>query len=121
MAPRTLPAVVSTVVLSIVWTWIYQPFSGILNYVTSLAKIAPNNWLGNPHTAMAAIIVMTVVSGIGTPVIFITASDNPVLRERAKKVGAVGFLKKPFDATSLADAIESALSPGDNWRPSIAV
>jgi DNA-binding NarL/FixJ family response regulator len=36
------------------------------------------------------------------------------------KLGAVGFLKKPFDATSLADAIESALSPGDNWRPSIS-
>jgi CheY-like chemotaxis protein len=52
-----------------------------------------------------------------TPIIFITASENPVLRERAKALGAVGFLKKPFDATSLADAIEVALSPGDNWRP----
>jgi FixJ family two-component response regulator len=30
---------------------------------------------------------------------------------------AVGFLTKPFDATALADAIESALSPGDNWQP----
>src|ERR1700722_12458292 len=56
-----------------------------------------------------------------TPIIFITASENPVLRERAMKLGAVGFLKKPFDATSLADAIEMALSPGDNWRPSLAV
>jgi CheY-like chemotaxis protein len=52
-----------------------------------------------------------------TPIIFMTASENPVLRERAMKLGAVGFLKKPFDATSLADAIEMALSPGDNWRP----
>jgi CheY-like chemotaxis protein len=65
--------------------------------------------------------LQNMVGSAATPVIFITASDNPVLRERAKKVGAVGFLKKPFDATSLADAIESALSPGDNWRPSIAV
>lgn len=56
-----------------------------------------------------------------TPIIFITASDNPALRERAMKLGAVGFLKKPFDATSLADAIEMALSPGDNWQPAVAV
>src|ERR1700733_13340927 len=49
-----------------------------------------------------------------TPIISITASDSPELRERAKQLGAVGFLKKPFDATALADAIESALSPGDN-------
>jgi CheY-like chemotaxis protein len=55
-----------------------------------------------------------------TPIIFITASDNPALRERAQKLGAVGFLKKPFDATSLANAIETALSPADDWRPAIS-
>ena len=60
------------------------------------------------------------LSGTGaTPIIFITASENPVLRERAEKLGAVGYLKKPFDATQLADAIESALMPGDNWQPQI--
>jgi CheY-like chemotaxis protein len=62
--------------------------------------------------------LQNLVGSAATPIIFITASDNPALRERAKKLGAVGFLKKPFDATSLADAIETALSPGDNWRPS---
>jgi two-component system, chemotaxis family, chemotaxis protein CheY len=63
--------------------------------------------------------LQSLVGSAATPIIFITASEDPALRERAKKLGAVGFLKKPFDATSLADAIESALSPGDNWRPSI--
>jgi CheY-like chemotaxis protein len=52
-----------------------------------------------------------------TPIIFITASQKPGLRERALKMGAAGFLQKPFDATTLADAIEIALSPGDNWQP----
>jgi CheY-like chemotaxis protein len=52
-----------------------------------------------------------------TPVIFMTASAKPGLRERAMKMGAVAFLQKPFDATQLADAIERALSPGDSWQP----
>jgi CheY-like chemotaxis protein len=64
--------------------------------------------------------LQNLVGSAATPIIFITASEDPALRERAKKLGAVGFLKKPFDATSLADAIETALSPGDNWRPSIS-
>ena len=51
-----------------------------------------------------------------TPVIFITASKRPGLREHALQLGAVGFLEKPFEATQLADAIESALYPGDNWQ-----
>jgi CheY-like chemotaxis protein len=52
-----------------------------------------------------------------TPVIFMTASGKPGLRERAMKMGAAAFLQKPFDATQLADAIENALSPGDSWQP----
>jgi two-component system chemotaxis response regulator CheY len=63
--------------------------------------------------------LQNLTGSAATPIIFITASENPLHRERAKKLGAVGFLQKPFDATALADAIESALSPGDNWQPSI--
>ena len=61
--------------------------------------------------------LQNLVGTAATPIIFITSSENPAHRERALKLGAVGFLTKPFDATTLADAIESALSPGDNWQP----
>jgi CheY-like chemotaxis protein len=68
---------------------------------------------------MVAERLQKLISTAATPIIFITASENPELRERAMKTGAVAFMKKPFDATTLADAIESALSPGDNWRPQV--
>lgn len=67
---------------------------------------------------MVADRLQNLVGSAATPVIFMTASENPALRERAKKLGAAAFLTKPFAATTLADAIETALSPGDNWRPS---
>jgi CheY-like chemotaxis protein len=57
-----------------------------------------------------------LISTATTPIIFITASEKPGLRERAMKLGAAAFLNKPFDATTLADAVETALSPGDSWR-----
>jgi len=56
-----------------------------------------------------------LVASASTPIIFITASLNPSLRERAQSFGAAAFLSKPFAATSLADSIEIALTPGDNW------
>ena len=61
--------------------------------------------------------LQNLVGSAATPIIFITASENPLLRERAMRMGASGFLQKPFDATLLADAIETALSPGDAWMP----
>jgi FixJ family two-component response regulator len=41
-------------------------------------------------------------------VIFITAHDDPDWRERARKAGAVAFLKKPFNDHLLLDAIDLA-------------
>jgi CheY-like chemotaxis protein len=61
--------------------------------------------------------LQNLVGTAATPIIFITASEKAGMRERAMQSGAVAFLKKPFDATELADAIECALSPGANWQP----
>lgn len=63
--------------------------------------------------------LQNLVGTAATPIIFITASEKYGLRERALKMGAAAFIKKPFEATQLADAIESALSPGHNWQPQI--
>src|SRR3984885_10354698 len=66
---------------------------------------------------MVAERLQKLISAAATPIIFVTASEKPGLRERAMRVGAVAFLNKPFDATALADAIESALCPADSWQP----
>jgi len=63
---------------------------------------------------MVAKRLQNLVGSAATPVIFMTASENPHLRERAKQLGAACFTK-PFDATTMADAIEAALCPSDNW------
>ena len=45
------------------------------------------------------------------PIIFMTASKEKNLREKAKKLGAVGFFEKPFDPERLLAAISRALEP----------
>lgn len=48
-----------------------------------------------------------------TPIIFLTASRQPGLRERAMELGPVDYLEKPYDAEKLLEAIARALpSPG---------
>lgn len=39
------------------------------------------------------------------PIIFITAHDDPVTRERIRRSGAAGYLSKPFDPEALLDEI----------------
>jgi FixJ family two-component response regulator len=48
--------------------------------------------------------------GIKIPAIFLTAFDSNESRQRAKKVGAAGYLQKPVDDQALLDTIKWALS-----------
>jgi len=48
--------------------------------------------------------------GSQLPVILITADRDPHVEDRGAKAGAVGFLQKPFDDTSLLCLIDAALS-----------
>ncbi len=56
-----------------------------------------------------------LIQTASTPIIFLTASKQPGLRERAEKIGASAFLEKPFGATELADAIEMSSCPVDEF------
>ena len=51
------------------------------------------------------------------PVIFITAHDDVATRERARRAGAVHYLRKPFDDAALIDAIHRAVAPRPPAEP----
>lgn len=50
-----------------------------------------------------------LAAGSRIPVIFITAHDDALTRERAERARAVAYLRKPFDDHALIDAIDKAL------------
>jgi FixJ family two-component response regulator len=50
-----------------------------------------------------------VASGGRIPVVFITAHDDAPTRERARRAGAIDYLRKPFDDESLIQAINRAI------------
>lgn len=50
-----------------------------------------------------------VAAGRRIPIVFITAYDDAVTRERARRAGAVDYLRKPFDDESLIGAINRAI------------
>ena len=53
-----------------------------------------------------------VSCGAKHSVIFMTAHDNPQWQERAKKAGALAYLKKPFSEQALMEAIRIARGNG---------
>ena len=56
-------------------------------------------------------------AGCRIPVVFITAHDDPLTRERARQAGAVDYLRKPFNDESLIAGINRALDRRCRARP----
>jgi FixJ family two-component response regulator len=49
------------------------------------------------------------ISGSTLPIIFMTALDDEGTRTQALKAGCVAFLRKPYSARQLVDALEKAV------------
>ena len=60
-----LPVVTTIVAVSIVWRYLYHPHYGLLNFALGKIGLGPIDWLGDPHWAMPAIIVLAVWKNFG--------------------------------------------------------
>ncbi|MEG1847364.1 MAG: sugar ABC transporter permease [Lachnospiraceae bacterium] len=71
-----LPVVTGTVAVTVVWKWIYDPLSGIMNYVLKAGGIIDENimWLGDKKYALIAIIIILLTTAVGQPIILYIAS-----------------------------------------------
>jgi multiple sugar transport system permease protein len=76
-----LPGVVSTVALSMVWLYLYQPLFGLFNFLLSLVGVAPVQWLASPALALPSIILMTIVSASGVAVVLLSASMGGIPKD----------------------------------------
>lgn len=89
-----MPVVVSIVVVSLLWRFIYSPDGGLLNNLLSgltFGAFQPFNWLGNPDTALPAIMGMSIWQAVGFHmVIWLSGLQtiSPTLYEAAEIEGA---------------------------------
>ena len=63
-----MPVVISIVVVSLLWRFIYDGTNGLLNTMISslsFGRIPAVDWLGNPSTALFAIIMMSIWQAVG--------------------------------------------------------
>lgn len=70
------PVVTSMVVISIVWTFIYEKNVGLMNQIVNaltFGRVGPIDWLGDERFAMPSIIIMSVWQGVGFQMVLFLA------------------------------------------------
>jgi multiple sugar transport system permease protein len=70
-----LPGIVSSVVLALVWAWLYNADFGLINYLLEeFIGIERVLWLGDTRFALLAVAIMTIASGLGVPLLLLLAA-----------------------------------------------
>jgi multiple sugar transport system permease protein len=90
------PVVTTLVAVAIIWRYLLHTRYGLINYGLSRLGIPAVDWLGNPHTAMPAIILFTVWKSFGyNMVIFLAALRGipETLYEAAELDGAGAWVR----------------------------
>jgi len=81
---RTLyftPFVTTLVAVAIVWRYLYHTRYGLFNYGLGKIGISPIDWLGDPHWAMPAIILMAVWKSFGYNMLIFIAGLQAIPEE----------------------------------------
>jgi multiple sugar transport system permease protein len=88
------PVITSIVAVAVVWRFLLQPDSGLVNTVLSWVGIAGPNWLGDVQWSMPSLILMATWRNFGTGMIIFLAGLQAVpasLQEAAAIDGASGW------------------------------
>jgi len=97
-----IPVVSSMIAVALMWRWMYNPTSGILNYMldqiftTLHLPLTPPDWLQSRVWAMPAIIFMSVWKGLGYNMVLFLAGLQGIpahLYEAAEIDGATAWRK----------------------------
>lgn len=91
-----LPVVASMVAISLVWVWIFEPTSGILNQILGLFNIRGLGWLKDQYLALPSIMIATIWKDAGFSMVFYLAGLNNIpvsLYEAADVDGATPIQK----------------------------
>lgn len=60
-----LPVVSSWVAVALLWSWLFNPRYGLINYLLGLVGVEGPGWLFDPQWAMAAIVLTSVWKDLG--------------------------------------------------------
>ena len=91
-----LPTVVSYVAIAVVWQWMFNLDYGLLNYLLRALHLPGVDWLGNPKTALLAVMLVSAWVQLGFQMVIFLAGLQGIpahLHEAATLDGAGPWLR----------------------------
>lgn len=76
-----LPYASSVVAVALVWQWLYHPAFGVVSWVARSIGVAPLDWLGDPRTALVAVMIVSVWLQVGYQMVLFLAGLQAIPKD----------------------------------------
>lgn len=96
-----MPVVTTLVAVAVVWRYLYHPRFGVINYLLSQIGIQGVDWLGDPHWAMPALILLAIWKNFGYQMMIFLAGLQaiPDYLYEAARIDGAGWWRQFFHVT----------------------
>ena len=95
-----LPSIVPTVASTILWLWILNPQTGILNTLLGYVGITGPNWMSNPGWSKPGLILLGMWGMGGTIIIYLSGlQDVPVALLEAAELDGASWWQRLWNIT----------------------
>lgn len=95
-----IPTLVPLVILCILWIWMFQPQTGLINTVLGYAGIRGPGWLADPALAKPSFIMMFLWTSGGAVIIYLAGlQDIPTALYEVASIDGAGFFRRTFSIT----------------------
>jgi len=95
-----IPTLIPLVILCILWVWMLQPQTGLINTILAYVGIKGPGWLADPRIAKPAFIMMFMWTSGGAIIIYLAGlQDIPVSLYEVASLDGAGFFRRTFSIT----------------------
>jgi multiple sugar transport system permease protein len=90
-----IPAVISGVAVSLMWMWLLQPDTGVVNTMLHFAGIEGPNWFWDPNWALPSVALMSIWKVGGSAIIYLAGLQNiPAHLYEAAEIDGAGHWQR---------------------------
>lgn len=76
-----MPVITMPVAIATIWKWLYDPAFGPINSVLDRLGLGRPEWLSNPETAIIAVVIVLLWSGVGYDMIIFLAGLQAIPKD----------------------------------------
>ncbi len=76
-----LPYASSVMAVALLWQWLYHPEFGVVSWVARAIGLRPVDWLGDPRTALVAVMLVSIWLQVGYQMVLFLAGLQAIPRD----------------------------------------